>query len=143
MTGGHLAALLEGSVSEQLVADVPLCTLLSGGLDSSAITGLAARELAYGGEPLRSFSVDFVGHQEHFVPDGHNVSPDTAYAQAVADHVGARHTNLVLDPAALADEEVRRACVAARDLPVGRGDMDHSLLLLFRAVRALDRRAVR
>ncbi|WP_329403632.1 asparagine synthase (glutamine-hydrolyzing) [Streptomyces melanogenes] len=136
VTGGHLAALLEGSVSEQLVADVPLCTLLSGGLDSSAITGLAARELAYGGEALRSFSVDFVGHSEHFVPDGHNVSPDTAYARAVADHVGARHTNLVLDPAALADEEVRRACVAARDLPIGRGDMDHSLLLLFRAVRA-------
>ncbi|MEV6552692.1 asparagine synthase (glutamine-hydrolyzing) [Streptomyces sp. NPDC051597] len=135
-TAGHLAALLEGSVREQLVADVPLCTLLSGGLDSSAITGLAARELAYGGEALRSFSVDFVGHQEHFVPDGHNVSPDTAYARAVADHVGARHTNLVLDPATLADEEVRRACVAARDLPVGRGDMDHSLLLLFRAVRA-------
>lgn len=136
VTGGHLAALLEGSVSEQLVADVPLCTLLSGGLDSSAITGLAARELAYGGEALRSFSVDFVGHSEHFVPDGHNVSPDTAYARAVADHVGARHTNLVLDPATLADEEVRRACVAARDLPIGRGDMDHSLLLLFRAVRA-------
>ncbi|OAR22120.1 asparagine synthase (glutamine-hydrolyzing) [Streptomyces sp. ERV7] len=136
VTAGRLAAVLEGSVREQLVADVPLCTLLSGGLDSSAITGLAARELAYGGEALRSFSVDFVGHQEHFVPDGHNVSPDTAFAQAVADHVGARHTNLVLDPAALADEEVRRACVAARDLPVGRGDMDHSLLLLFRAVRA-------
>ncbi|GAA0595516.1 asparagine synthase (glutamine-hydrolyzing) [Streptomyces crystallinus] len=135
-TAGRLAALLEGSVSEQLVADVPLCSLLSGGLDSSAVTGLAARELAYGGEPLRSFSVDFVGHSEHFVPDGHNVSPDTAYAEAVAAHVGARHTNLVLDPAALADEEVRRACVAARDLPVGRGDMDHSLLLLFRAVRA-------
>ncbi len=135
-TAGHLAVLLEGSVREQLVADVPLCTLLSGGLDSSAITGLAARQLAHGSAPLRTFSVDFVGHQEHFVPDGHNVSPDTAYARAVADHVGADHTNLVLDPASLADTEVRRACVAARDLPVGRGDMDHSLLLLFRAIRA-------
>ncbi|PKV83028.1 asparagine synthase (glutamine-hydrolyzing) [Streptomyces sp. TLI_146] len=134
-SAAHLGALLEGSVREQLVADVPLCTLLSGGLDSSAITGLAARELAYGGDALRSFSVDFVGHSDHFVPDEHNVSPDTAYARAVADHVGSRHTNLVLDPAALADLDVRRACVAARDLPIGRGDMDHSLLLLFRAVR--------
>ncbi|MEU5432012.1 asparagine synthase (glutamine-hydrolyzing) [Streptomyces sp. NPDC020719] len=134
-TSLHLRSLLEDAVREQLVADVPRCTLLSGGLDSSAIAGLAAAELAHGGEPLRSFSVDFVGHSEHFAPDGHNVSPDSDYAQAVADHLGARHTNLVLDPAALADPEVRRACVAARDLPIGRGDMDHSLLLLFQAVR--------
>ncbi|WP_369373353.1 asparagine synthase (glutamine-hydrolyzing) [Streptomyces sp. cg36] len=134
-TAEQLRALLEDVVREQLVADVPRCTLLSGGLDSSAIAGLASAALARDGEPLRSFSVDFAGHSEHFVPDGHNVSPDASYARAVADHLGAHHTNLVLDPAALADPAVRRACVAARDLPIGRGDMDHSLLLLFRAVR--------
>ncbi|MEU2717264.1 asparagine synthase (glutamine-hydrolyzing) [Streptomyces sp. NPDC007205] len=127
--------LLQQSVHEQLVADVPRCLLLSGGLDSSAIAGYAAQHLTAQGRRLRSFSVDFVGHADHFTPDGHNVSPDAPYVQAVVDHLGADHTNLVLDAGRLADPAIRRAAIRARDLPVGRGDMDHSLLQLFTAIR--------
>jgi asparagine synthetase B (glutamine-hydrolysing) len=62
--------LLDEAVSSQLVSDVPLCTLLSGGLDSSAITALAAARLRTGGGgPVRSFSVDFEGYTESFKPD--------------------------------------------------------------------------
>ncbi|WP_030776068.1 asparagine synthase (glutamine-hydrolyzing) [Streptomyces sp. NRRL S-920] len=131
-TSGRLRELLHDSVREQLVADVPRCLLVSGGLDSSTLAGLASEGRA---APLRSFSVDFAGHSEHFVPDEYNISPDAPYVRAVVDHLGTDHTDLVLDPAALADPEVRRACVSARDLPVGRGDLDHSLYLLFRAIR--------
>lgn len=49
--------LLDDTVSRQLISDVPLCSLLSGGLDSSAVTALAAKALAaQGGAPrtLRS-----------------------------------------------------------------------------------------
>ena len=41
----------------------------------------------------------------------------------------------MLDTAALADPEVRRAVVTARDVPAGLGDMDASLYLLFKAIR--------
>ena len=42
-TVAHLRTLLEGAIRRQLVSDVPLATLLSGGLDSSVITAVAAR----------------------------------------------------------------------------------------------------
>ncbi len=69
-TVSTVRGLLEDIVTRQLVADVPLCTLLSGGLDSSVITALAARGLAAAGTgPVRSFSVDFVGYTDNFTAD--------------------------------------------------------------------------
>ncbi|MBT2418860.1 asparagine synthase (glutamine-hydrolyzing) [Streptomyces sp. ISL-22] len=127
--------LLTNSVREQLVADVPRCVLLSGGLDSSAIAGLAASELCAHDESLRTFSVDFRGHADHFARDTHNVSPDAPYVRTVAQHLDADHTDLVLDAAHLSDPSIRQAAIRARDLPVGRGDMDHSLIQLFTAIR--------
>src|SRR5262245_51681468 len=63
-----VAELLEDIVQRQIVADVPLCSLLSGGLDSSSVTALAHRAifLQKGGR-IRSFSVDFADHGAHFV----------------------------------------------------------------------------
>jgi asparagine synthase (glutamine-hydrolysing) len=128
--------LLEDIVARQLITDVPLCTLLSGGLDSSAITALAAAALGRGGGgPVRSFSVDFAGQAEHFRPDALRGTPDAPFVREVAEHVGARHTDVVLDTAALTDPLYRTAVLIANDLPNSLGDMYTSLYLLFRAVR--------
>lgn len=127
--------LVNGAVDRQLVADVPLCVLLSGGLDSSAITARAAAELDRNGDRVRSFSVGFAGQDENFAPDTYNVSSDNPFIDDVARHVKTEHRHLVLDPAELSDPSVRRAAVTARDMPVGLGDLDNSLYLLFWAVR--------
>ncbi|MEW2623171.1 asparagine synthase (glutamine-hydrolyzing) [Streptomyces sp. NPDC048106] len=127
--------LLDDIVRRQLVADVPRCTLLSGGLDSSAMTALAARQLAEQGETVRSFAVDFVGQTENFVADELRGTPDTPFVHDVARLAGTDHQDIVLDAQALADPAVREQVIRARDLPAGLGDMDASLLLLFRAVR--------
>ncbi|MFG2136929.1 asparagine synthase (glutamine-hydrolyzing) [Streptomyces sp. NPDC048650] len=132
----HIRELLDDIVARQLIADVPLCTLLSGGLDSSAITALAAKELAaQGGGPVRSFAVDFTGHTENFTPDDLRGTPDGPYAHALAEHVSADHHDIVLDTTDLMDPGHRAAVLAARDLPSGFGDGDTSLYLLFKAVR--------
>lgn len=129
-------SLLDDIVGRQLIADVPLCSLLSGGLDSSAITALAAAGLAEQGHgPVRSFAVDFVGHTEHFTADELRQTPDRPYAHALAEHVGADHTDIVLDTTALTDPAHRAAVLRARDLPMGFGDADTSLYLLFKAIR--------
>ncbi|WP_225825400.1 asparagine synthase (glutamine-hydrolyzing) [Streptomyces naphthomycinicus] len=128
-------SLLDDIVRRQLVADVPRCTLLSGGLDSSAMTALAARQLAAEGEKVRSFAVDFAGQTEHFVADELRGTPDTPFVHDVARLAGTEHQDIVLDSEALADPAVRERVIRARDLPSGLGDMDSSLLLLFRAVR--------
>jgi asparagine synthase (glutamine-hydrolysing) len=134
-TVAHVRELLDDVVCRQLVADVPRCLLLSGGLDSSTITALAAKQLAEHGERVRTFAVDFVGQTEHFTPDALRPTPDTPYVHDVAALVGSEHADIVLDHGTLADPAVRRTVVVARDLPTGLGDMDASLYLLCRAIR--------
>ena len=124
--------LLDDIVRRQLVADVPECVLLSGGLDSSTITALSARELT---EPVRTFAVDFVDQAQNFKPNDMRPTLDTPYVHEVAEHVGSDHTDIVLDHNQLADPGIRRKVVTARDLPMGIGDMDASLYLLFKAIR--------
>ncbi|WP_085032915.1 asparagine synthase (glutamine-hydrolyzing) [Ensifer aridi] len=124
--------LLEDTIQRQLIADVPLCTLLSGGLDSSAMTALAAR---FSDERIRSFAVDFVGYTENFIPSPRQPTPDAPYVQEVAKYVGTDHTDITLSAHELMDPNVRAAILHARDLPLTMGDFDSSLYLLFRAIR--------
>src|SRR4051794_29678142 len=128
--------LLDDIVARQLITDVPLCTLLSGGLDSSAITALAAQALrSDGAGPVRSFAVDFVGHTANFRPDEMRTTPDAPYVHEVATHVAADHSDIVLDTAALTDPLYCIGALTATDLPIALGDTYTSLYLLFRAVR--------
>jgi asparagine synthase (glutamine-hydrolysing) len=134
-TVARVRELLDDIVRRQLVADVPRCVLLSGGLDSSALTALAAQQLAGQGEAVRSFAVDFVGQQENFVADDTRPTQDTPFVHDVAQHVHSQHKDIVLDHNALADPAVRRTVLTARDMPTGLGEMDASLYLLFKAIR--------
>jgi asparagine synthase (glutamine-hydrolysing) len=134
-TVATIRELLRDSVTSQLVSDVPLCTLLSGGLDSSAVTALAAGARRKQGAGLRTFALDFAGYVEHFRPEYMRDTPDTPYARRMADHVASEHTTVVLSTADLIAPEHRAAVLRAHDLPFGRGDRDTSLYLLCKAVR--------
>jgi asparagine synthase (glutamine-hydrolysing) len=81
---GPLEETLREAVRIHLRSDVPLAVLLSGGLDSSLIASLAAAELA---EPLRTFSVGFADAEYDERP----------YARAVAEAVGSRHQELIVE----------------------------------------------
>ncbi|GAA3861537.1 asparagine synthase (glutamine-hydrolyzing) [Saccharothrix violaceirubra] len=118
--------LLGEAVARQSVADVPHCALLSGGLDSSAITVLSPAG-------TRTMSVEFAG-QEH-VADVNRPDADAPFVRDVVAHVGTEHRAVVLDAARLADPAVRATAVAAWDLPISMGDLSTSLHLLFTAVR--------
>ncbi|MBD2255422.1 asparagine synthase (glutamine-hydrolyzing) [Nostoc parmelioides FACHB-3921] len=131
----HVRALLDDIVRRQLVSDVPRCVLLSGGLDSSVVTALASAHLKQSGEQVRSFAVDFTDQTKNFVPDDIYTSPDAPYAWEVAEHVGSRHESILLDNASLADMDVRRKVIEARDSPLSLGDKDTSLYLLFQSIR--------
>lgn len=131
----NVRSLLDDIVRRQLVADVPRCTLLSGGLDSSVMTAIAAEQLAAQGERVRSFAVDFVGQTENFVADELRGTADAPFVHAVAEKSNTDHQDIVLGSAELADPEVRKKVIRARDIPSGLGDMDASLYLLFKAIR--------
>jgi asparagine synthase (glutamine-hydrolysing) len=82
----ELETLLGNAVRRQLVADVPVGILLSGGIDSSLITAMAARTSA---APVKTFTVSFPGHGSY---------DEGPYARMVADHFGTDHTELAAEP---------------------------------------------
>jgi len=131
----YVRYLLEDIVHRQLVADVPCCSLLSGGLDSSVITALCSAQLSKKGEQVRSFSVDYVGQTANFVADEIQGTPDAPYAREVAEYLNSLHNEVLLNHAAMADPEVRRKVIIARDSPLSLGDKDMSLYLLCQAIR--------
>ena len=128
--------LLEDIVQRQIVSDVPLCSLLSGGLDSSSVTAMAHRAMAKQGGRLRSFSVDFADHGAAFIPGEFHKSSDTPFVRDFVKHVGCDHTEVVLDSRELASRDLSRAVMEASDFPLAvSGDMFSSLYRLFQAVR--------
>jgi asparagine synthase (glutamine-hydrolysing) len=136
--------LLGEAVDSHLGGDLPVDAMLSGGVDSSALTALAAGTLAArGADGLRSFAVNFVGYTENFQPHPTmRATPDAPFAEMVAAHVGTNHTEILLDTAALADPDLHAAAMRSQDAPSPLGDMDASLLLFFRSLRERGRRAV-
>ncbi|HAB02561.1 MAG TPA: asparagine synthetase B, partial [Pseudomonas sp.] len=129
--------LLAKALGEQLHADVPVCSLLSGGLDSTILTAMAQQRLqAQQGGRVNSFSVDFVGQAEQFQSDAFRPERDQPYALAAAEHIGSRHQTILIDNAELIDEAARRAVYRANDSAATFGDVDTSLYLLFKAIRA-------
>ena len=137
-TVATVAELLYDIVRRQIVADVPLCSLLSGGLDSSTVTALAHRQIArQTGGRLRSFSVDFAAHGAAFVSGDFHKASDTPFVRDFVAHTGCDHAEIVLDSRELADPNLNRAVIRASDYPLSlSGDMFASLYRLFQFVRA-------
>ena len=128
----HTRFLIEDAAKRQLVSDVPLCTFLSGGLDSSILSMLAAREMKRKGETLHTFSVDYRDNEKYFTKSIFQPNSDNAYIQTMVDAIGSTHHTVVLE-----QDELARALLdatEARDLP-GMADVDSSLLLFCKAVK--------
>ncbi len=135
-TVAHVREMLEDIVARQMISDVPLCTLLSGGLDSSTLAAFAKRVVDQDkkGAALNSFSVDFDGHTENFRPDHFRPDPDQPFALDAARHIESMHRTITLETEQLWNPETRGSVLRAWDLPCHLGDMDVALYLLFGAI---------
>lgn len=124
--------LLIDTVKRQLISDVPLCTFLSGGLDSSVVTAIASNCLKEQGGSLSTYSFEFEGNEEFFTPSSFQPDRDQAWAQRVSEVLGTEHSTLLCDNDQLADSLFEG--VIAKDLP-GMSDIDGSLLYFCRQVK--------
>lgn len=128
----HLHSLLVDAIERQLVGDVPLCCFLSGGLDSSAISAVAARSFRKQGKTLTTYSVDYEDNDKFFEASLFEPTSDQYWALRMSGQIWSDHHTVVLGQKQLVDS--LKGAVEARDLP-GMADVDSSFLLFCREIR--------
>ena len=124
--------LICDAARRQLVSDVPLACFLSGGLDSSILSMLAAKDYAAHGETLHTWSVDYRDNDKYFTKSIFQPNSDNSYIDQMVDFLGTHHHRVVLEPEALCAALL--PATDARALP-GMADVDSSLLLFCAAVK--------
>lgn len=128
-----LRGLLVDAIERQLVSDVPVCTFLSGGLDSSAISAVTAAYFKkHGRGVLNTYSIDYVGNEQYFRADDYQPNSDSLWADRMSQFIGSSHKKVFIDNVQLAG--ALKDAVLANDLP-GMADIDSSLYLFCKEVR--------
>ena len=128
----HVRELLIDAIKRQLISDVPLCTFLSGGLDSSAISAIAGEEFKKQNKQLTTYSIDYEGNDKYFKASLFQPTSDQQFAEYMAKEIKSNHKTVVLKHKDLAS--ALKEATLARDLP-GMADIDSSLLLFCKEIR--------
>ncbi|MGE5396150.1 MAG: asparagine synthase (glutamine-hydrolyzing) [Chitinophagales bacterium] len=132
-TAATLGNLFKDVVARQLIADRPVATLLSGGLDSSAITALASQSFKMEGlEPLTTFSVDYRDNDINFRASSFQPDPDWPWIKQVSEFIGSNHHYVTIENDELAD--ALEPALVSNDYP-GMADIDSSLYLFCREIK--------
>jgi len=132
-TCSNVKYLLNDSITTQLASDVPLCTFLSGGLDSSIITTFAANYYEKEGlPPLDTFSIDYVDNDKNFVKNDFQPNSDNYYIDLMSKNLHTKHHKILIDTPELSS--YLNDAMIARDIP-GMADIDSSLLLFCKHVK--------
>ena len=119
------AFLIEDAIRRQMVSDVPICTFLSGGVDSSLVSSVCAREMKKKNQKLTTFSFDFAGNEKNFQANAFQPSQDRPFVETMAEYLDSDHHFLectTQDQFRLLEDSVK-----AHDLPA-MADVDSSLL---------------
>lgn len=125
--------LLQDAITRQLVSDVPLCTFLSGGVDSSAITAIAAKEYEKSGKgQLHTYSVDYEDNDKYFKANAFQPNSDAPFIHLMTETFQTIHHRCVISNEQLA--QYLTEAVLVRDLP-GMADIDSSLLWFCREIK--------
>jgi asparagine synthase (glutamine-hydrolysing) len=129
----HVRSLLIDAIERQLTADVPVCTFLSGGLDSSIISSIAAKAFReQNKETLNTYSIDYHFNDIYFKANEFQPNSDAHWAGKMAEYIGSNHHNIVLHTPELVEALID--AVEANDLP-GMADIDSSLYLFCREIK--------
>jgi asparagine synthase (glutamine-hydrolysing) len=124
--------LLFDAIERQLVSDVPICTLLSGGVDSSIVSAVAANYQRKKGLVLDTYSFDFVNNNKYFKASNFQPSEDRPYVDIMVDAIHSTHHYLECETTKLAD--CLYDAVLAKDLP-GMADVDSSLFFFCKQIK--------
>lgn len=124
--------LVTDAIIKQNVSDIPICTFLSGGLDSSIISSVTNSNLKAQGKKLHTFSVHYQDNEKYFKANKFQPNSDDVYIQQMVEYLNSEHHRIVIDTPELV--EALYLSVEAKDLP-GMADVDSSMLLLCKAIK--------
>lgn len=132
-TAAKVRELLQDTLERQLLSDVPVCSLLSGGLDSSALSALAVDYYNRTGQgQVDTYSVDYVDNDKHFKAHTFQPGADAPWIQRMVEELGTRHHWVEFDtPEVVA---ALNNSTLTRDLP-GMADVDSSLYLFCKEIK--------
>lgn len=117
--------LVTDAIKRQMISDVPICTFLSGGVDSSLVSAVCASELEKQGGRLTTYSFDFTGNDKYFKANSFQPSMDRPFVDKMVEFLHSDHHYLECDNRVQADKLYES--VDAHDLPC-MADIDSSLL---------------
>ena len=125
--------LITDSIERQLVSDVPLCCFLSGGLDSSIISYIAAKHNERKGlKPIDTYSIDYTDNEKYFQKSLFQPTPDSEFIGIMVDAINSDHHSVTIDNYSLFEALI--PSVDARSFP-GMVDIDASLLLFCKKIK--------
>lgn len=130
-TAEKMQYLVEDAVRLQTLSDVPICTFLSGGVDSSLVTAICSRELQKKGKTLDTYSFDFKDNDINFKANSFQPSQDRPWVDMVKEYAKTNHCYLECRNEEL--YEYLFEAVEARDLPC-MADVESSMLYFCRKV---------
>lgn len=131
-TAEHLKSLLTDAIKRQLISDVPLCTFLSGGLDSSIISSIVASDYKEKGKFLNTYSIDYKDNNIYFNSNAFQPDSDDPWIDRMSKYINSNHSKIIIDTPELT--ETLMDSVIANDMP-GMADIDSSLYLFCKEVR--------
>ncbi|MEE0967727.1 MAG: asparagine synthase (glutamine-hydrolyzing) [Bacilli bacterium] len=115
-------SLVIDSIQKQLLSDVPISSMLSGGLDSSIITAISSQFI----NNLSTYSISYEGQKEHFKAYDYQTTMDDDYINEMKDRYATQHHNIILTQEELIHS--LETALIARDMP-GMADIDSSFYL--------------
>lgn len=124
--------LVTDSIKRQLVSDVPIGTLLSGGLDSSIISAVAAKYMQEQGKQLATYSFDYTDNEQYFQKNSFQPDTDRPWVERMVEVFRTKHTYLECDNDRLIKYLLE--AVWAKDLP-GMADVDASLMYFCECIK--------
>lgn len=117
--------LVTDAIQMQMLSDVPICTFLSGGVDSSLVTAVCSQQLGRLGKTLSTYSFDFVDNDRNFQANAFQPSQDRPYVDLMVSHCHTDHRYLECTNQDLYAYLFK--AVDARDLPC-MADVESSML---------------
>ncbi|WP_274308679.1 asparagine synthase (glutamine-hydrolyzing) [Solibacillus daqui] len=124
--------LVTDAVCRQLVSDVPICTMLSGGLDSSILTAIAAKQLAFHDKTLATYSVAYEDNNKHFQTNAFQTTQDEYWIEIMQKRYGTKHMQIELQQRQLVD--ALTDAMRLKDMP-SMADVDSSLYLFSKEIK--------